>query len=343
MSAHQRMCELNPKRDYYIQQIKDSRLKGSVIAHKNAHDRVEATRKIRTFVCENPKCHKEFTKNLTDTEFKRYQSKKHFCCRSCANARIHTAESRAKVSASLAKRQPVDRICRKCGRHYLGIGVGYCPECKSGGNVSINGTKRTYTKRIIRYEKCELRKTNCLDCQKEVYVKTTADVYCKECIDNHPEYHRFQIFTSDGRRILSTNERKAISDRIKAAVKNGTHKGWKTRPIASYPEIFWKKVLENNHIEYEFNYPIRKSSLGLQHEAACYFLDFKLKDNIDLEIDGKQHKYPERKTKDLERDTLLKKNGWIIYRIEWNEISSEEGSKLMKKKIDDFLQWYHIQ
>ena len=78
MSAHQRMCELNPKRDYYIQQIKDSRLKGSVIAHKNAHDRVEATRKIRTFVCENPKCHKEFTKNLTDTEFKNYQSKKTF-------------------------------------------------------------------------------------------------------------------------------------------------------------------------------------------------------------------------------------------------------------------------
>lgn len=88
---------------------------------------------------------------------------------------------------------------------------------------------------------------------------------------------------------------------------------------------------------------IRKSSLGLEHEAACYFLDFKLKNNIDLEIDGKQHKYQERKVKDIERDTLLKKNGWIIYRIEWNEISSEKGSKLMKKKIDDFLQWYHIK
>lgn len=303
MSVHVRTCEMNPNRNYYIQQIKDAWHKGSLTANGKRHNKIEATRKERTFICENPKCHKEFTKNLTDTEFKRYQSQKHFCCRSCANTRVHTIESREKISKTLKRK---------------------------------NSSKFTY-------EKCELRKTNCLDCQKEVYVKTTADVYCKECIDNHPEYHRFQIFTSDGRRVVSTRERKAISDRLRLAVKNGTHKGWKTRPIASYPEIFWKKVLENNQIEYEFNYPISKSSLGLSHESSCYFLDFKLKNKIDLEIDGKQHLYPERKEKDIKRDLLLKQNGWKVYRIEWNEIVSEVGSELMKKKINEFIQWYNIQ
>lgn len=303
MSAHIRMCEKNPNRNYYIQQMKDAWHKGSLTSNRKKHNQIELTRKERTFICENPKCHKEFTKNLTETEFKHYQSQKHFCCRSCSNTRIHSAETKAKVSATLKRKK---------------------------------SSKFTY-------EKCELRKTKCLDCQKEIYVKTTADVYCKECIDNHPEYHRFQVYTFDGHRVLSKKVRKAISDRIQLAVKNGKHKGWKTRSIASFPETFWKTVLENNQIEYEFNYPIKKSSLGLQHEASCYFLDFKLKDKIDLEIDGKQHKYPERKANDLKRDNLLKKNGWKVYRIEWNEISSEEGSKLMKKKIDDFLQWYHIQ
>lgn len=44
---------------------------------------------------------------------------------------------------------------------------------------------------------------------------------------------------------------------------------------------------------------------------------------------------------DVKLLVLLKKNGFIVYRIEWNEINSENGKQLMKTKIDKFLQWYN--
>ena len=51
-------------------------------------------------------------------------------------------------------------------------------------------------------------------------------------------------------------------------------------------------VLDNNSIKYEHNKPIRKSD-GINN----YFLDFYIEVGdvkIDLEIDGKQHKYTDR-------------------------------------------------
>lgn len=50
-----------------------------------------------------------------------------------------------------------------------------------------------------------------------------------------------------------------------------------------------------------------------------YFLDFVIEKGgkkIDLEIDGKQHKYEDRKQHDEERDTYLQKLGYTVYRIE---------------------------
>ena len=62
-------------------------------------------------------------------------------------------------------------------------------------------------------------------------------------------------------------------------VREGRHKGWNSRNIKSYPEIFWEKVLTNNGIDFEREVP-----------ALRYFLDFVLRKNgvvIDIEIDGK--------------------------------------------------------
>lgn len=83
---------------------------------------------------------------------------------------------------------------------------------------------------------------------------------------------------------------------------------------------------------------IPKSILGV-NSVSMYFLDFLIGKNIDLEIDGKQHGYNERSEKDIERDEILIKNGYVVYRIAWNEITSDEGSSLMKEKIDRFLTW----
>ena len=116
-------------------------------------------------------------------------------------------------------------------------------------------------------------------------------------------------------------------------VKNsGRFVGWKSRNITSYAEKFWEGVLTNNNIAYKREKRILK-----------YFLDFYLEKNgiyIDLEIDGKQHKYEERMLHDKKRDEDLRKHGIVIYRIEWNKISTDEGKKLMKTKIEQFLSFY---
>lgn len=49
-----------------------------------------------------------------------------------------------------------------------------------------------------------------------------------------------------------------------------------------------------------------------------YFLDFLIEKNgkkIDLEIDGKQHEYEDRKAHDILRDQYLTDLGFIVYRI----------------------------
>lgn len=114
----------------------------------------------------------------------------------------------------------------------------------------------------------------------------------------------------------------------------GRFKGWQSRNITSYPERFWKQVLDNNNIPYKFNYHFDK-----------YFLDFYIEiDNrkIDLEIDGKQHKYEERLESDKVRDEFVKSQNIEVYRIDWNEINSDKGKILMKTKIDDFIKYIKL-
>lgn len=117
-------------------------------------------------------------------------------------------------------------------------------------------------------------------------------------------------------------------------VKNaGRFVGWTTRKINSYAEKYWMSVLDNQNIKYNREYHIGK-----------YFLDFKIevgKYVLDLEIDGKQHKYKDIKQHDNERDSFLTKQGFIIYRIEWNSVNTQKGKELMNEKINNFLDFYH--
>lgn len=132
---------------------------------------------------------------------------------------------------------------------------------------------------------------------------------------------------------LSVKSKNIIRQKVNDRIENGTFSGWKSRNILSYPEKFWIEVLDNNNITYKTNYPFDK-----------YFLDFYIEYNnrkIDLEIDGKQHKYKDRKLSDIKRDEFIKANQIEVYRIDWNEINSDTGKAKMKQKIDDFLEFYN--
>lgn len=209
-----------------------------------------------------------------------------FCSRACANSRIHSIETKQKMSKSLKGRpSPFKGVIR-------GHRVGH-----------------------------RVSQKHCQGCQAEIssYNKTG---FCRKCLNNTPE----------GKRILS-DLGKAIHE---IRVANGTHKGWQSRNITSYAEQFWTKVLDNNSISYLREVPVK-------HDNSNYFLDFKIERNgklIDLEVDGKQHTYEDRAISDQQRDEYIKSLGYIVYRITWNEIKSDDGKLKMQQKINKFLDFY---
>lgn len=138
-----------------------------------------------------------------------------------------------------------------------------------------------------------------------------------------------------GRRHSEETKQKCCEAQLER-VRNGTHKGWQNRNITSYAEKFWTRVLDNNGVSYKRELTVKYSNGPNDH----YFLDFYIESNgrkIDLEIDGKQHKYVDRAEHDRARDERLSNLGYVVYRIDWNEINSEEGKLRMKEKIDKFL------
>lgn len=88
------------------------------------------------------------------------------------------------------------------------------------------------------------------------------------------------------------------------------------------------------------NHAVKKRDLGLDCDAN-YFLDFFFEEKmIDLEIDGKQHIYSDRKESDRVRDEALSKHGYKVYRIKWKSINTDDGKKYIKEEIDKFLKYY---
>jgi len=166
----------------------------------------------------------------------------------------------------------------------------------------------------------------CKVCKKEFKVKrllTGKFSNSKTCSDNC-------------RTILKSRESKKAAQ---IRIQNGTHNGWNSRNIISYPEKFFIDVLTKNDIKFIHNYPILKHKLGLD-TPGNYFLDFYMEDkNIDLEIDGKQHNY--RFEHDLLRDEILNKNGFHVYRIKWKSINNEIGKEYIKNEINKFLDFYN--
>lgn len=138
--------------------------------------------------------------------------------------------------------------------------------------------------------------------------------------------------------ILKSNKAKEIQLKL---IEEGKHKGWNSRNIMSYPERFFKKVLDLNGYKgkFEINHMVKKRDLGMDCNSN-YFLDFYFGDiKVDLEIDGKQHNIKERKESDKLRDEYLTKNGYGVYRIDWKSINNDIGKKYMKKEIKKLINY----
>lgn len=190
------------------------------------------------------------------------------------------------------------------------------------------------------------QKEECEEKKKQIFTKAglvnkypKKVRYCKVC-GKQLKTKDSKIFCSSScaakfnntERKLSNNTKNKIRNSIYKALKDGRLNTWGRVAKPSYPEIFWTNILDNNNIQYEREYHIKEFG---------YFLDFYIEignNKIDLEIDGSQHyENEDRIEHDKIRDERMKSLNYIIYRIPWNEIKTDNGKDMMKDKINNFL------
>ncbi len=242
---------------------------------------------------------------VCDTYFEvRENLKKMTCSFSCANKHfrsVKSEEEKKKISETLKSKKKISE--------------------------TLKSKNKKNEKESYRNNKSERENLKDCACGNKFEIKVTEkgrkskSKYCSKTCSNYYAILKFK-------------------DIIKDRIKNGKHKGWQSRKIESYPEKFFKIVLGNNKIKYEFNKPIKKSDLGIDC-SSNYFLDFYLPEkNIDLEIDGKQHEYEDRKEMDIRRDEYVSKF-FYVYRIKWKNINNEKGKKYISEEIEKFLNFYN--
>lgn len=182
--------------------------------------------------------------------------------------------------------------------------------------------------------------------REEVVLRESLTIICPVCNEafktRPTKSRKAKMFCSAKCSRTATGEKFAQAgiQAVKRSIENGTHKGWQSRNTLSYPEKFFKKVLEENGFLGKFliNFPLKKSSLGETCSGASYLLDFYFPEiKFDLEIDGKQHEYPDRIESDIKRDIALEKNGIIVHRIKWVSINNEKGRQSIKSEIQNLI------
>lgn len=252
-----------------------------------------------------------------------------FCSKSCANSREHTLESRMKTSASLKGRPSKNS--------YMST-LDFTQYVDRTKEQYIDGKIRRENLKYYTFDKAEgvdfVCCPYCGNRMSQIQAKH-VNLHGKTMKDLREEFGQDYKTVCDNSHKKKSLSSKETQERL---IEEGRHKGWQSRKVKSYAEQFWENVLINNNIEYDDEHIIKKRDLGIKN-SGNYFLDFLLPGNVDLEIDGKQHTYPDRKEHDIKRDNILKQNGFIIYRIPWvNPIN--ENKTIVKKQIDDFLEWY---
>lgn len=263
-----------------------------------------------------------------NTDAIKYKAKV-FCNSSCAatfnNRRPHSEESKLKASKTALTKYYGENL--ELYEAKLQIKKEHRSRLRSSRNAikyysdgMING--QDYV--VCPY--CDLRFSQIQIKHLRLHSKTFEDLYIE--------------FGNDYKVISDTTYTKKINagkESQQKLIDTGVHQGWQSRKKISYAEKFWKKVLDNNNFEYEREFLINCYN-------THYFLDFRLQKGakvIDLEIDGKQHTYPDHIAHDNTRDKNLSTLGYIVYRIPWNEINSEQGKLEMQNKINNFLDFYN--
>ena len=252
-----------------------------------------------------------------DLTYKQYKDKQSFCSSSCAAIYNNQHRTISKKQKSIFSRKQSIRsknVYKDKPNYVLNT------ELINQGKI-LNDKNIPYKEHYMDITKLGVH--ICQICGNEFIPSITLKGDISKATTCSEECHK----------ILASKRSKQTVQRL---IKEGRHSGWVSRKITSYPEKFWINVLNNNHINFIREFKVKQIS------GYCYFLDFLIEHNghkIDLEIDGKQHE--QRKEHDKERDEYLSSLNYLIYRIDWNNINTENGKLLMKEKINNFLNWFN--
>lgn len=270
-------------------------------------------------------------------------------------AAVKNKKQRAKEN-SLNHKQFYTFVCEKCGKEFTqelklkdylkGNHKRFCSSQCANSHPWVKEKTKEFVcidcgVKIIRSNRSNPKKVRCDECKKKHKIQRSLsnDSNKRICVICGKEFYPKLIKGGFSKSKTCSEEcaRKWRSDNSKKSYLKLIHedrfKGWMSRSQISYAEQFWIKVLNNNNISFIHEYKVDK-----------YFLDFYIEKNgkkLDLEIDGKQHLYPERVEADIIRDIFLKERGYIVYRIPWNKMHNDEDCKITKEKINKFLEFYN--
>lgn len=177
---------------------------------------------------------------------------------------------------------------------------------------------------------------NCIDCKRLI---KTNNQYTKaeELGLEKPkcsELTKKKIAFANSKRRVTEETKKKISASMKKAHAEGRAHNigscrWNNEP--SYPEQWFMKVLKN-----EFGFEKDKDYIT-ELSFHRFSLDFAFpNEKICIEIDGEQHeRFQEQKNRDIEKDKLLKEEGWKELRKPWKEIFN--NPKAFIEEVKSFL------
>ena len=220
-------------------------------------------------------------------------------------------------------------FCKNCGKQ-IKKNQKFCSRSCSASYTNKGKIMKQETKDKIR----ETLTGKKQPFERDLSGRRLYEVVCKNCKIVFKTIRKNKRYCSPKCAQTDSEVKEKLRKAQQRLIDEGIHAGWQKRNITSYAEKFWIQVLENNNIPYKRE----------DHSTKHYFLDFLIEKNgkkIDLEIDGKQHNYKDRKAHDSARDKYLTEKGFIVYRVKWNSLLSEVGRNIMREKIEGFLNFYN--
>lgn len=254
--CHQRLCELNPKREEMLNALR----KGGSITFTKLNK--ERTLERKDYICTCLKCQKEYTITCTENDYNKGNYKK-YCSRSCANSRIITEDHKNKIKLKILERQDYtvnnytvnkseptrifkkDRTCKNCGNN-----ISY----KSKSNYCKNCFYKFKTISDETREKLRLAGLKSCQVQSETRRSKNEIAFCKLCEKQFKTVkHNEPIFNGWDADII-------IEDLKVAILWNGK---W-----------HYEKIKENHSVEQVQN----RDNIKIEEIKKCGYIPYIIKD-----------------------------------------------------------------